>query len=695
MILMRSQRAPMTVPAAFPGSQAGRVWLRVLVGTGIAVVVLFAGAFMALSFVDWNRYIELAAAEVKAATGRELKVAGPTKVGLLPLRLIVNDVSLANASWGSRAQLITAKHVEVRVALLPLVIGDVRLKVDVVEPDVYLETDAKGVGNWVMARAGEKKPADTTSESSGLPVDLSAARITRGVVQFRSGRSGKTRRLTLDEAFIRSAGLSGREILIKATIDGVPLSLTGTTDDRIIDALSSGSPLGVKLEARIASATLAASGKVGFPASGARLALKVRADVGDTASLARVAGERIPRLPPIKLDGEINGEKRVYTVKGISLSVGKSTASGAVKADFSGGRPKITADIAAPLVDVQKLRGPGAAQTSVAGKASGSVFSKNPLPLGALNAVDADLDLKIDRLVLPPTILLEAVRGRITLNRGKLGTQSLEMRMGGGDVKLAGALDASDAKHARFSVSVSGSKIELGKMMAALGQGDVLTGGPTELKLDLRSVGASSAALAAALEGHVKLVTGPTRARNRVLDSAGLNIVAQVLNAVNPTRRTEQYSQVECAVINVPVTKGVVTVDRTVAIETNNVGVAMAGAINLGSETIDLSIRPQAKKGIGVGGLANLVKVRGTFANPSVGVDIAGAAGTAAQIGIGVMTGGLSLLAKGLFDSATMEAPCQTALRGGKAPASGTPGGQSAEQPAGGGVGGFFERLFK
>ncbi|NJN40307.1 MAG: AsmA family protein [Gammaproteobacteria bacterium] len=134
----------------FPVGQAGRVWSRVLIGSAIAVVVLFAAAFMALSFFDWNKYISLAAAEVKTATGRELRVAGQTEVGLLPLRLIVDDVSLANATWGSRPQMITAKRVEVRAALLPLLTGDVRLKVDLVEPDVLLETDAKGVGNWVI-----------------------------------------------------------------------------------------------------------------------------------------------------------------------------------------------------------------------------------------------------------------------------------------------------------------------------------------------------------------------------------------------------------------------------------------------------------------------------------------------------------------------------------------------------------------
>jgi hypothetical protein len=122
----------------------------------------------------------------------------------------------------------------------------------------------------------------------------------------------------------------------------------------------------------------------------------------------------------------------------------------------------------------------------------------------------------------------------------------------------------------------------------------------------------------------------------------------------------------------------------------------MAGRVNLGSETIDLSIRPQAKGGIGVGDLANLVKVKGTLANPSVGIDVAGAAGAAAQIGIGVMTGGLSILAKGLFDNATMEAPCKTALGRGAAPgASSTSADQGAEAPSAGGIGGLLDRLFK
>jgi hypothetical protein len=672
------------------------MWLRIAIGAAAAVFVVLIGAFVALSTVDWSKHADLAIAEVKEATGRDLEIAGKIDVGLLPPRLIVDGVSFSNAPWGTRPGMAKAKRVEVRAALLPLLVGDVRLKIDIVEPDVFLETDAKGRGNWVIERTGKKGARRAApSESKGTPVDLSAVRFTNGVVQYRSGRTGKTRRLTFDEAYIRPAGLRGREILVKAKVDGLPVSLAAITDKPVIETLGGGDMLGVELQAKIADATVTAVGRVGFPVTGAYLALKVRAEIPESDALAKLAGERVPRLPPLKLEGEVKSERRVHAFERVKLAMGKSTLSGSGKADLSGARFKISADVAAPVIDLRELQAPAAKGRADTARATGRIFSNERLPLSLLNAFDAEVNLKVDRLVMPPALLFEAVRGRIALNRGKLETRSVAMRMGGGDVTLAGTLDASDAKRAQFGMNVAGSKIELGKMMAELGQGDIITGGETELKADLRSTGASPAALASALDGQVRIVMGPARTRNRMLDRA--DVVTQVLNAVNPSRKTDPYTQVQCAVINVPVHGGVITVDRTVAMETSHVGIAMAGTVNLTSETLDLSIRPQAKEGIGVGvgSLANLVKVQGTLANPEVGVDVAGAAGAAAQIGIGVITGGLSLLAKGLFDKATMEAPCKTALGRGGGTASGTSGDQGAEQPATGGVGGFFERLFK
>jgi len=691
---------PLDTASTHRRRQSGRTWVRILIGVSAVFVVVLVGTFIALSLVDWNKYADLAIAEVKKTTGRDLRITGRIDVGLLPLRLIVGGASLSNAPWGSRPEMVKAKRVEVRAALLPLLIGNVRLKIAVAGLDVFLETDKKGAGNWVLASSATEPKPGAPPASKRLPVDFDVARITNATIAYRSGRTGKIRRLSFEEAHIRPKGGSGREINVKASVDGVPVSIAATTDNPLIETLGTGEPLGIELKATTTDALLAAEGRLGFPTTGPQVAVKVHAEVGDTRPLARIAGVHIPRLPPLKVDGSINGARRAYVIERITLSMGKSTASGTIKATTSGARPKFSADIAAPLIDlleVHALQEADAATRSANARASGHVFSKTPLPFEALNAVDVDATLKIDRLVLPPALLLEAVHGQIALGSGKLETHSLAMRVGGGDVTLAGALDAAGAQRAQFSVKANGRKVDLGKMMSDLGRSDLMTGGETELKAELRSTGGSTAALAAALEGQVRIVMGPARTKNRAIDRPNTAVITKVLNSVNPLRNTEPYTQVQCAVINVPIRKGVITVDRTAAVETDQVGVAMAGTVNLGDETLDLSIRPQAKKGlaVSVGGLANLVKVKGTLANPEVGVDVAGAASTAAQIGIGVMTGGLSLLAKGLFDAATMEAPCATALRGGKAPADGASGSQTPEQPASGGIGGFFERLLK
>ena len=84
------------------------------------------------------------------------------------------------------------------------------------------------------------------------------------------------------------------------------------------------------------------------------------------------------------------------------------------------------------------------------------------------------------------------------------------------------------------------------------------------------------------------------------------------------------------------------------------------------------------------GALAGLVRVKGTLAEPSVGLDEIGAAKTAASVGAALATGGLSILGEALISGATRdEHPCLTAL--GKAPppkAAKKTGGSTQSAPA-------------
>jgi hypothetical protein len=86
------------------------------------------------------------------------------------------------------------------------------------------------------------------------------------------------------------------------------------------------------------------------------------------------------------------------------------------------------------------------------------------------------------------------------------------------------------------------------------------------------------------------------------------------------------------------------------------------------------------------------MRVRGTLAEPKVGIDELQAAKMAVSIGAGLATGGISALAQALVGGSTADPnPCATALgkapapaRGGTTPATAAPAGKEAPKKAGG-----------
>jgi hypothetical protein len=201
-----------------------------------------------------------------------------------------------------------------------------------------------------------------------------------------------------------------------------------------------------------------------------------------------------------------------------------------------------------------------------------------------------------------------------------------------------------------------------------------VTGGSTDLAINLDGPGESAARFVGGANGEVRIVMGPARASGAALDAGG-GAISGILDKVNPFRRTDPYTELRCAVVRLPVRDGIATSQRTIAYETAKVNMVMAGTINLRTEALDLAIRPTVKEGIGIGAgaLAELVRVTGTLADPSVGIDTLGSARAALSVGGAILTGGLSLLGEMAYSKVTADQhPCQTALAGGapaKAPA--------------------------
>ena len=99
---------------------------RVIYVTAAVVVGLGVATYAFLSTLNFDDLTALLQREVKSATGRDLVVAGPVdlQISLTP-SIDLQDLRFANASWGSRPEMVTLRRVELEVDLLALLGGDI------------------------------------------------------------------------------------------------------------------------------------------------------------------------------------------------------------------------------------------------------------------------------------------------------------------------------------------------------------------------------------------------------------------------------------------------------------------------------------------------------------------------------------------------------------------------------------------
>jgi uncharacterized protein involved in outer membrane biogenesis len=98
------------------------LWLFASISALLAVLVAL------LFFVDVNLYRTQIEQHVSTAFGREVVLEGPLNLepSLTP-RFTVSDLKIANPDWASRPFLATVEKFDIRVSLLPLLRGDLKI----------------------------------------------------------------------------------------------------------------------------------------------------------------------------------------------------------------------------------------------------------------------------------------------------------------------------------------------------------------------------------------------------------------------------------------------------------------------------------------------------------------------------------------------------------------------------------------
>ena len=439
---------------------------KVLLVAVITAVVLLGGLLIAPSFVDWNVYKGQVTNQVRASIGRDLAIDGDLSLTLIPRpTLVASGVRVGNIEGASATEMIRLRTALVRVALAPLLRGQIAIdSVVLVQPQISLERLADGRVNWAFAkRADDSAPADTTqalpAADGGFtlpPIAFNNISIENGTIVFRDASTGDIRRFERINATVAAGSLQGpfRAVGTMSAL-GVSLSLRAEigrlAEDRAIP-VSAGvdvDDLGVKVEF---------SGFFsGFPIE-PRLSGRLTGEASNPgAALSRVLGVSLPDLPDTDLTfvGDLSANPVELAVNGIEMALGQSNATGSIDVSLDP-EPSVSIAIGISRLDLDGLLAARAVADTDGAEAAQGTSGEAPiqivpgarsaeefaLPQDIAVAVEAAVDAIIYRgsIVRQVRLAGELANGELTIS------QASAQLPGGADVTLFGFITTADGE---------------------------------------------------------------------------------------------------------------------------------------------------------------------------------------------------------------------------------------------------------
>ena len=409
------------------------------------------------------------------------------------------------------------------------------------------------------------------------------------------------------------------------------------------------------------SATM--NGTITDPLKPAGIAMAVNVDASNGEGIAALfALPGLRPLPAFKATSKVTDVPDGYEFTGLKLAFAATTISGDVSLTRGAERFKLKATVTSPLLDFTALKRSETPKAGAKPAASAArIIPEVDLPLDLLRKIDADLDLRIAAVKLGDAARIGPLLVRATIADGRLTAEPVELA-NGVDQLLHAAVTADAAQNA-WTLRLTGSGIDLGEMLTRFGQPKLVSGGSSDVNLDVHGRGKTLAAVLGSLNGNLRLRIGPNRINNVAVD-VDKGIVARMFSAANPFQKTDPDTDVKCIAVRVPAKDGILTSEHNAAVETAKYNLIATGTVNLRTEALNLAVTPVVTSGLGLGEIPTVVSLTGTFSAPSVGITAGGAIKSAATIGATIAVPGLSNLAGSLFRKMTADKnPCATALQ--------------------------------
>ena len=636
---------------------------RILLALGLILLLLLAVLVGLLLTLDVNRYKPQIAAAVRAATHRELSIAGniALKPSLLPT-LAINGLRLGNADWASTDTMLEVKHFEARIALLPLLSR--RVEISHIEIDgarLVLETDAEGRGNWQM---GAASTAPTTSTTTLPELDVRSLVVRDVILDYRPFAK-PAQSLGIKQWQVRADGTHTplavelllehrqRTLAVKGHIAPLAQWLAATNCPFEL-SLESGD-LKVLLKGEVAEILRKPTVKMNFDLAAPSL-----------AAVNSMADTQLPAVTPLSAQGDLNYAADVLTLNS-SVQVGqlKLRVAGEVRNLTS--QPamdlKLVVDAAAltpvgellhmPLPAPLSTLGPVHVEASLLGTLdalnvdqlqariahsdiAGSlrVTRTEGRPSIDANLRSSNLDLspfdpppskagpKATRLLSSTPFDLGALKpldARFTLAAERVLSHGLSLDK----LRLKGTLHSGTLSLAPYSAGLGGGTIAGNLVLRSAGgsahldsqtrvrklplspwfdgsKGLSAPAGVADLDIKLSGEGKSLAALMGSADGRILLDARNLDMSGKAAGMASADLVMSALSLLNPLSRQRERTHIECVVVNFPIVAGRMQNKTGIGISTDQLRILGGGSIDLKTERLDIGVDPKPRAGVGL-----------------------------------------------------------------------------------------------
>lgn len=649
------------------------------------IIIIAIGGYLFVRNFDLNQYKSYVEDIVDKQLGRKLAIKGNASVGisLIPT-LVVEDVELANAPWAAQPQMVKVQRLEIKLSLLPLLHKQVVIdNIELVRPEIYLETAADGKNNWDFGTSAQKvdvnevlKPdnasltpqkqelirkaeSKTANPAAAVLAGFAAKNVSiaDGVVQYADAKTGKTTKVIINAFNLEEESMDDN---ITAAFDAVfdGQTIKGKTVLGSLNTLLDGeAPYPFDLNASAYGINLTALGTArdlfGEPAYAADI--NVYNPAGNMGA------------PETTLKASITGTLKNVAAEIKTLNVVNNLITGKVRADISGKVPSINATLNSDEINLQNFNSSSnfafELPSIISAAEASPLVPDMAVPYDVMKQVNAKLDLKVKKLVVNPGMSADNVSVGANLQNGVLNVNPLQLNFGGGDI--AGTLTVNaNTKSLKLDVTSSNILLQnLHQEFQIAGPGDfgIVSGGNTDIKITLTAAGSTYRQLVQSLSGQIIGIVNESVIQTGNVSFFTGNFISQLLNVMPFVKNSNQKMELNCAVVRADLGGGKAVFPKGIALQSNLLKLVSNGSVNLINDKIDFDVRPFSGKIVdtnAVQALSSFIKVKGTIENPKIALDDKAALKSV----VGVALTGPAYLGSKLVDADP--APCYTALQG-------------------------------